>query len=625
MPLRIYKRIGARISRVKNKRKVEEEKATKVVVVPEVRTVPVRASVTEIKLGAGPTVAPPSTETAQQPPTAPPTQAQPVPVPVPMPMSPSPQVVERRSVLREKYEAVPLKIVEKELPPLGKEEELLEKLQSVNEKYPLITIQYKGRKIIAAWANIRWEPRIHSLLYLVHEPLLTREESEKLSEIKALLREKLDIDFSKVKLESAYKYLMEKFNSISKELGIKLKEKQKLKFQYYLYRDFIGLGKIEPLMHDKNIEDISCDGVNIPVFIYHRNPLYGQLRTNIVFKTKEELDSFVLKLAQKCGRTLTIAQPLLDGALPDGSRVQATLGTDIARRGSNFTIRKFPENPFTPVDLINYGTASPELMAYLWLCIENGLSILIAGATATGKTSFLNALSLFIKPEMKVISIEDTPELQLPHPNWIPEVARVGFGVKGYGEVSMFDLLKAALRQRPDYVIVGEVRGAEAYVMFQGMATGHPGLGTLHADSLPAVIDRLTTKPINLPMAMLENLDIIVFLILTKRKGHYIRRVSEVVEIIGYDYTLKDLITNVAFRWDPQTDTFVLLKSVLLDKIRERMGMSIDELKHELVRRAKVLRWMVKNNLSDYRRFARVIAAYYANPKLVEDMMGGEV
>jgi flagellar protein FlaI len=169
----------------------------------------------------------------------------------------------------------------------------------------------------------------------------------------------------------------------------------------------------------------------------------------------------------------------MDGSLPDGSRVQVTYGTDIAMRGSNFTIRKFTEKPITPIDELNFGTVSPEINAYLWMTVESGLSLLVAGSTATGKTSFLNAMSLFIQPELKIISIEDTPELRLPHPNWIPVVARAGFGIKGYGEVTMFDLLKSALRQRPNFVIVGEVRGKEAYVMFPGMATGHPSMGTL--------------------------------------------------------------------------------------------------------------------------------------------------
>ncbi len=505
----------------------------------------------------------------------------------------------------------------------GVSKEFIEKLKKIDDKFPLISLTIKGKKVVVAWGNIKWNNEINNLMYYVHEPPLNEKLEKILNEAKNFLRQKLDIDFTKIRIEKAYEYLMNKFNAIIDEIAKDITMKEKIILQYYVFRDFIGLGKIEALMHDKNIEDIHCDGANIPIFITHRNPLYGELQTNIIFKTKEELDSFVLRLAQKCGKALSIAEPLMDGSLPDGSRVQVTYGTDIAMRGSNFTIRKFTEKPLTPIDEINYGTASPEICAYLWMAIETGLSILIAGATATGKTSFLNAISLFIRPELKIISIEDTPELRLPHPNWIPVVARGGFGAKGYGEVTMFDLLKSALRQRPNYVIVGEVRGKEAYVMFQGMATGHPGMGTLHADSIPTVIDRLTTEPINIPKAMLDNLDIIVFLIQTKRKGVYVRRVNEIVEIIAYDPKTKSLITNRAFKWDFEKDKFILLKSVLLDKIRERLGYTLDELRAEMVRRIKYLKWMQKNNITDYREVAKYLRLYYTNPEEVERLIRG--
>lgn len=505
------------------------------------------------------------------------------------------------------------------------EKEVFTKLAEVNEVFTLVSLKYKDKVIDIAKGNIRWNPEENALVYYIIEPPLEQKENEMLGEIKELLRERLDIDFSRIRTEKAYSYLINKTKEIINDLGFKLNEDQILKFQYYVYRDFVGLGKIEALMHDPNIEDVSCDGVGIPVFIYHRNPAYAQIRTNIVFNTKEELDSFVLKLAQKCGKALSIAEPLLDGALVDGSRVHATLGTDIAMKGSNFTIRKFTERPMTPVDLMMNKTASPELFAYLWLIIETRGSVLIGGATATGKTSFLNALSLFIKPELKVITIEDTPELRLPLPNWLPEIARPGLGAKGYGEVSMFDLLKAALRQRPDYVIVGETRGQEAYVLFQGMATGHPGLSTLHADSLPAVIDRLTTKPIDLPKALLEHLDAIVFLILTRRENEYVRRVSEVVEIVGYDYKTNDIVTNVSFRWNAAEDKFVLLKSALLDKIKDKMGMDVQRLRAELTRRVRLMNWMLKNKINDYREFAKIISLYYASPSKVEELMKEEI
>ncbi|MDD5417938.1 MAG: type II/IV secretion system ATPase subunit [Candidatus Nanoarchaeia archaeon] len=499
--------------------------------------------------------------------------------------------------------------------------ELVEKIKKVNEVYPLITLNINKKDYTFAWANIRWNPQLNALVYYVNEPKLTKEEEVILSDAKRILQEKLDISFAKIRKEEAYDYLMEKFRKLMKEMNYKITPEARLKLEYFMYRDFVGLGNVEPMMHDPNIEDVSCDGINIPLFIYHRNPIYGEIQTNVVFEDKIGVDAFVMKLAQKCARSISIAQPLLDGALPDGSRVQATLGTDIAMRGSNFTIRKFTKEPITPITEMNFGTGNAEIMAYLWLAIENRLSVLVAGPTATGKTSFLNAMSLFIKSELKIISIEDTAELRLPHPNWIPEVARASFGKGGYGEVSMFDLLKASLRQRPDYIIVGEVRGEEAYVMFQGMATGHPSLGTLHADSLNAIVDRLTTKPISLPKALIQNLDVVVFLVLTKIGGEYIRRVKEIVEIIGYDYKTKSLVTNTAWTWKPEKDEYVHTKSIILDKIRERMGYSIDDLKQDLANRIKVLEWLQKNNVTNYKEVAVYLKTYYSNPQYITKLV----
>ncbi|HID41941.1 MAG TPA: type IV secretion system protein VirB11, partial [Pyrodictium sp.] len=347
--------------------------------------------------------------------------------------------------------------------------------------------------------------------------------------------------------------------------------------------------------------------------------------TNIVFETEEELDSFVMKLAQRTGKTVSAAQPLLDGTLPDGSRVQITYGKDIARRGSNFSIRKFTKEPLTPVDLINYGTANEEIFAYLWSAIESQLSILVAGGTATGKTTLLNAIALFIKPEMKIVSIEDTAELQLPHPNWIPQVARVGFGPSNYGAIDMFDLLKAALRQRPDYIIVGEVRGKEAYVLFQGIATGHPALGTIHADSMRAIIDRLTSPPINLPMVLLENLDIAVFMTRTRVKGEYVRRVASIEEIIGYNYRKKMIEWIKSFEWDPASDTFISHKSYILRKIMESKGLKEEEFREDLKFKRDILSWLRKNNIRNYKEIAKYIELYYYEPEKLSKIIYGTI
>lgn len=488
-------------------------------------------------------------------------------------------------------------------------------LINVNDVFPLITLKKGDKEQTYVWGNIKWVPEAHALRYFVKEPPMSEKELKVFDEIKNILERKLDTQFKSAKVESAFDYLRRNAEQIHNKLGLKLTESQKLKFEYYLYRDFIGLGKIEPLMHDPNIEDISCDGANIPLFIYHRNPKYAGVETDVAFGSQEDLDSFVLKISQKVGKSISIAEPLLDGALPDGSRVQATYGSDIARRGSNFTIRKFTTEPITPTKEMEFKTVNAEILAYLWLAMENGLSVLISGATATGKTSFLNAISLFIKPEAKIVSIEDTPELRLPQPNWVPQVARSGFGRQAYGEVSMFDLLKASLRQRPDFVIVGEVRGKEANVMFQGMATGHAALGTLHADSFSAVYDRLTTRPIELPASMLENLDLIVFLVVTKREGAYLRKVKEVVEVLEYDINTNNLRTNTAFKWDPINNSFESLKSNLIEKMQEKMGVSAQDILQEMRDRSDVLKWLHSKRILQYEQFSQYIKRYYTNKK----------
>ena len=300
-------------------------------------------------------------------------------------------------------------------------------LTKTNITYPLI---YSGGKV-HVYANIRYDPTMHHLTFRVIEPQLSAEEQKQLAKIENTLIEELEVDFSALKKQTAEKYLFEKINSVIEYYGMKMTSRTKEIMDYYIKRDFIGLGPIEPMFQDLNIEDISCDGTGIPIYVYHRDPRFGSLRSTISFKEEDSLDSFVMKLAQRCGRSISVADPLLDGALPDGSRVQATFGTGISMKGSNFTIRKFTKDPLTFVDLVKYGTVSAELLAYLWLAMEHNKSVLIAGPTASGKTTMLNALSLFIRPELKIVSIEDTPELRLPHENWISQVSRTGFGPEG--------------------------------------------------------------------------------------------------------------------------------------------------------------------------------------------------
>lgn len=496
--------------------------------------------------------------------------------------------------------------------------------REVYEVYNLIPAHPKPGEPVFASVTVSFSEEDQSLIYNLNEPPMNPHEIEVLRKVEEKMQEKLDVDFDTLAFVSQKDYLRNQIGEIIDLFGYSVTSEQRAKIEYYIFRDFIGLNKIEPVMHDPNIEDISCDGVGIPIYVFHRNPTYGQLKTNIVFLSKEDIDSFVMKMAQKCGKAISVATPLLDGTLPDGSRVQATLGSDIARRGSNFTIRKFSENPLTPIDLMRFGTLDSMSFAFLWMCIEYGKSVLIAGTTATGKTTLLNSVSLFIRPEMKIVSIEDTGELQLPHPNWIPETSRSGMGEKAYGAVEMYDLLKAALRQRPDYVIVGEVRGKEASVMFQGMATGHPSMGTIHADNVQRVVDRLVTPPISLSPALLENLDIIVFLVRSKVKGEFQRRVLKITEVKAVDIKNGRIVPNDVFQWDPiQDKIFPMNPSLILAKLAAFKGTTEDSVKAELERRAMLLEFLARMDLRSYEAFAYYINQYYANPDALFKQMRG--
>jgi len=492
-------------------------------------------------------------------------------------------------------------------------------LRSFTLSYPLIP---KDSANPFAFTNIKWSLPDSGLVYYVVQPELSMHEKDLLHKIKNALIEKLDVDFTALKKGEARDYLIRKFEEMLNLLASDLPIERRRMLLYYIERDFVGLGKIEPLMQDSEIEDISCDGVGVPIYIYHRNSVIGSIRTNIVFRTAEELDIFVNKLAQRCGKSISVADPLLNGSLPDGSRAQITLGTDIARRGSNFTIRKFSENPLTPVHLFEYGTIDPAVASYLWFCIEYGKSFLVTGGTATGKTSLLNALSLFIKSDLKIISIEDTPELKLPHPHWVPSVARTPIaevGGRKIGEVDLFDLLKESLRQRPDYLIVGEVRGKEAYVLFQQVATGHPSMATIHADSMDRLMNRLTTPPISLPPNLIQAIDIIIFIVRIKHGNKYVRRVSSIYEIVGFDREEGRPITNLVYKWDPSSDKFVNVKpSIMLERISKQYGLQTGYIQKEIKQRQKVMKWAVGRKIRDYKDFTKVIKMYYTR---TEDLL----
>jgi flagellar protein FlaI len=453
--------------------------------------------------------------------------------------------------------------------------------------------------------------------YKVIEPYLSKEEQKVLNFVWETLLKSFNLRLDELDKNKIENYLIKQTEQVINNYGLKVDNLSKQKILYYIRRESLGYGKIDPLMRDPHIEDISCDGSEEPIFLYHRK--YGSLKSNVQFNDEEELSFFVVRLAQKCGKHISIAEPILDATMPDGSRIQMTLSTEVTTKGSTFTIRKFRADPFTPPDLIALNTASAEILAYFWMAVENGINALIAGGTASGKTTILNALSLFIPRESKIVSIEETREINLPHPNWIPGVARSGFGEvvadKVIGEIDLYDLMKAALRQRPEYILVGEIRGREAYVLFQAMATGHTTYSTVHADSAKSLIHRLEGKPIEIPRIMLQSLDVVSIHFTTRVKGRRVRRCRQVIEIIDIDPTTKEILTNEVFRWDPVEDKFIYTgKSYVLEGIRARWDMSKEQISTEIRQRAEILKWMDDNDVRVFKEVAKAISSYAENP-----------
>ncbi len=470
-----------------------------------------------------------------------------------------------------------------------------------------------------SYVRILFDELTNEYIYEVIEPPLTDAERKDLEKIKENMIEVLELKEFET-LEEKKEYLFEKAEEIMKKLQISVDTIVWERFKYYIYRDFLGYGYVQVPMHDGEVEDISCDGVNIPIYIYHR--MYGSIRSNLKFQKEEELDNYVIWIVQKSGRHISISTPMVDASLPDGSRLQATLGKHVTKRGSSFTIRRFKPNPFTPIDLIRFKTMSREMMAYLWLAVENGMSIIVCGGTASGKTTTLNAILLFIPPNMKIATIEDTRELNLPHENWIPSLTREGIGEpnpvtgKKPGEIDMFDLLKAALRQRPHYIMVGEVRGPEAYTVFQAMATGKTCYTTFHADDIKSMVHRFENAPINLPRALIAALDIVILQAQVKVGTTMTRRVKSITEIVGLDPETNEIITNNAYTWNPADDTFNYSgHSYTYEKIATIKGWSQRRMELEVKRREKILEYMEKLGVRYYRDVARIVAAYYKNPE----------
>jgi flagellar protein FlaI len=387
------------------------------------------------------------------------------------------------------------------------------------------------------------------------------------------------------------------------------------KILYHAERDLVGFGKIDSLMRDPNIEDISCDGVSRAVYIWHRN--HESIETNVQFESDEVLDNMVGKLVHMAGKHVSSAFPIVDASLPGKHRLAVCYRREITPFGTAFTIRKFREDPYSIIDLINIGTFSEEMAAYLWVCLENRASVMVLGGTAAGKTTALNALACLIKPGSKIITIEETAELNLSHENWVSLIARQSYGLGGstVGEVALFDLVKTSMRHRPDMLIVGEVRGQEAYALFQALATGHGGMCTMHAENLESAVKRLTQKPMEISPSYIPLMNIVMSVqrvhIIKNGEKKAFRRVLSVNEIADYaNY-------RNPFKWDPIKDEQIisLENSVQLSSISQRLGIVIEDLLIEMNRRKDVLHMMREKNIRSYKDVAAIIAEYYARPK----------
>lgn len=468
------------------------------------------------------------------------------------------------------------------------------------------------------YVSILQNDEFSDIIYNVDELQLNEEEVKVYYSIKELLEKQIESPRLLDNLEASFtteitKLLKDHF------MGSKAQPVMLEKVKYYLKRDVLGFGPIDPLFHDPFIEDITCGGPHKPVYVYHRR--YEGLRTNVIFRDAEFLDGFVMKMVHRAGKHISAAHPIVDASLPGNHRLAALYKKEVSTMGSSFTIRKFREDPITVVDLINSDTLDIDMAAYIWFLLDNKKSLMVIGSTGGGKTTILNAVTGLINPSYKIFSVEDTAEINIPHENWFSLVSRASFGLESQGEVSLFDLLKSGMRHRPDYILVGEIRGEEAYVLFQALATGHGGIATMHADDSEAAVRRLMQKPMDIPPAYVQLMNCIITVKRVKLKSESVsgkassrmmaRRVTEVTEVSS-----STSLRNV-FSWDPQYDGYLdnLGKSYMLPRIAEDTGLDMEDVANDMNRRKTILTWLVNRGTRDYRSVSKVIGMFNQEPE----------
>jgi flagellar protein FlaI len=502
----------------------------------------------------------------------------------------------------------------------------IEKIEKAETVTPIM-ISYRDYKELEsypleepwAYARILQHKKTSEIIYYIDEVPLSPKEKDVYEQIMDILYWELEPPPSDKEIVS---YFTAEAKRIVNTFQIRMGRTPGIswsKILYYVLRDAVGFGPIDPLMKDPFVEDISCSGVRKPVYVWHSR--YEYIPTSLIFSDEDELDNLVIKLAHMAGKHVSVAFPVVDAILPGGHRLAATYRREVSTSGSTFTIRKFREEPLTIVDLLEFGTLSPRLAAYYWLLMEFKRPGMIMGVTGSGKTTSLNALLTMLKPSVKVVTIEDTPELRLPLENWTQLVPRMSYGLGGerIGEITLYDLVRISLRYRPDIIVVGEVRGEEAYVLFQAMATGHGGMTTLHAENIDAAIKRLTSPPMNIPRGYIPLMNFAALIrrveMIDKRTGKPIvtRRITNTWEIVDADTFVE------VHKWDPKEDehNLFLEKSGLLKLIAELRGWDTDQVYEELDRRAMVMEWMRLKGLRGYKEVARIIREYYLEPERI--------
>lgn len=472
-----------------------------------------------------------------------------------------------------------------------------------------------------AFVSILEDEKELEYIYFVVEPEINpREEriiSQATTEIERMIP--LLVDSDSLTSYEQLEALIEEFISLHHP---EYDENMKKKLAYSIRKGYGGFGKMHVMVQDKNVEDISCNGPGSPVFVYHRK--YGSLKTNISYGSETELSSTLVKLAQICGKEVSVNTPILDGITMQGHRVQGMYGKEISPKGTALTIRLFREKPFTPVDLVKSGAASPEMIAYFWYMIEYLQSALMVGPPAVGKTSTLNSILMLVPPNTKVFSIEETRELNIMHPNWVAASTRESNVSSAKlagspGKIDLFELVKMAMRQRPTYLVVGEVRGKEAYTLFQAMSTGHTTYSTMHADSMSTLLNRLESEPLNVPRILVASLGTVILSHFIRRGQMSLRRITEINEIVGIDKRTNDVIYNKVFSYNSGEDSHSFTgQSTLLNRIAEARNIPLRSLLREFEERTRIIEKMAESGYEDYSAVWEMINGYYNSRKAVE-------